>query len=944
MVCPPAPVHTDLLLVVAEALAAARRPQEVVEVLLAHAHAALRVPVAAWLVPGGEQEIAPAPTAQEGDGVAWPDLATLRAVWQRREPVLLEGSGAALLPLQVGEEPVRGLLGLAWPQAPDAAGIRLARALAGQAALHLGRLSREGRADPEGTDPVGGLARAALRIGQAPGLQAALEVITEEARLLVGAHQSVVSLTVSEDWAQAITAVSLSDKYAAWQDYAVPPDGSGIYALVCRVNGPLRLTQAELEAHPAWRGFGQHADQHPPMRGWLAVPLVGKGGRNIGLIQLSDREEGEFSARDEQILVQLAQFAAVTVENARLIELAQAELERREQAEARLRVLNMELEGRIGAATHELQSRAAALDAFVAFSEAVGTQTDVAALARQAVRVMRTTLGHVSVGYYEPEGGLWRAQVWSDDMTPEVVAQIRAGIPAEAPNLARAVASGEAAFVDGWDAEANALSTTVNYGAGAFVPVVIGGEVRCLLAVGTRAARRWTEHERSVMRAVGRSFQLALERAEATALLERRNGELAARTRALEGFAHLTGDLAAQGDPRLFVRRAQEVILSLLPPGYALYYERGGDHWRNRVQVGEVGNAALQAFIDAGPRVGATPSVDVPWQTRRPFYQDAYARGSDTPEEMVQHVSTVASLPVLRHGEVVGVLIAVIFEGRPWSHTDRIILETVVSSLGLALERAESVALLAERTAELEQTNAELARSNAELEQFAYVASHDLQAPIRAMTSFAGLTQRRYGDVLDDRGRMYLTQIAESGEHMKRLVDDLLTFSRVHTTQREPERVDSGAVFDAVRRRLETGADLAGARLTRGPLPPVLADPQQLDQLLQNLISNGLKYRRGGVTPEVHVWAEREGDFWRFGVRDNGIGIEPQYFGRIFEIFQRLHGREQYEGTGIGLAVCKKIVERHGGRLWVESEVGRGTTFFFTLPAVPGDAGPPFAG
>ncbi|MDL2345453.1 GAF domain-containing protein, partial [Deinococcus sp. MIMF12] len=806
------------------------------------------------------------------------------------------------------------------------------------AELERAELERAG-----GADPVGGLARAALRLGQAAGLQAALEVITEEARTLVGAHQSAVSLTVGGDWAQAITAVSLSDRYAAWRDSAGAPGGRGLPALVCRMNGPLRLTQAELEAHPVWRGFSQHAAGHPPLRGWLAVPLVGEGGRTIGLIQLSDREGGDFTARDEHILVQLGQLAAVTVENARLLELAQAELARREQAEARLRVLNMELEGRIGATAHELATRAAALDAFVAFSEAVGSQTDVAALARQAIRVLRATLGHVSVGYYEPEGRLWRAQVWSDDMGPEIVAQIRAGLPADMPPLAQALASGEPVFMDGWDGEANALPSTRGYGAGAFVPVVIGGEVRSLLALGTRASRWWTEHERSVMRAVSRSFQLALGRAGATALLERQNGELAARTRALEAFANLTGDLAAQGDARVFVRRAQEVILSLLPPGYALYYEREGDHWRSRVQVGDVGNPGLQAFIDAGPRVGATPSVDVPWETRRPHYQDAYARGSDTPEELVQHVHAAASLPVLRRGEVVGVLVAVTFEGRAWSRTDRVILETVVSSLGLALERAESVALLAERTAELEQTNAELARSNAELEQFAYVASHDLQAPIRAMTSFAGLIERRYGDVLDDRGRMYLAHIAESGEHMKRLVDDLLTFSRVHTAQREAEVVDSGAVFEAVHRRLDRGADLADARLSRGPLPPVLADPQQLDQLMQNLISNGLKYRREGVTPEVHVWAEREGDRWRFGVRDNGIGIERQYFGRIFEIFQRLHGREEYEGTGIGLAVCKKIVERHGGQIWVESEVGQGTTFFFTLPDGDG-AGPPLAG
>ncbi|KEF34749.1 hypothetical protein RDMS_05870, partial [Deinococcus sp. RL] len=847
MVRPPTSVPSDRLLAAAEAFAEARHPAEVLETLLAQAYAALRVPVAVWWVPETQAEYPAHPTAQVGEGAPWPDEAALRAVWPCGAGQVSPAGGVALLPFWAGEGGGRGLLGVAWPQPPGEEERCLARQFAAQAAWQLGQLARGGR-----RDALEGLARAALRLGQATGLRATLEVIAEEAHTLVGAQQAALILTAGEDGTPPITVLSPRDEGAA-------------------EHGAELLT---------------------PTGGDLTVPLLGRDGRTpLGLLRLRDRGAGAFSPEDERLLTPFARLAAATLEQARSLEAAQAEVQRREQAELQWHVRAMELEGRIGAATHELQTRAAALDAFVAFSEAVGTQTDVTVLAEQAIRVLRTTLGHVGAGYYEPEGRLWRAQVWSDDLAPELVAQIRAGLPADLPPLAQALASGEAVFVDGWDGEAHALPSTRHYGAGAFVPVAIGGEVRSLLAVGTRAARCWTEQERTVMRAVGRSFQLALERAEATALLERQNVELAARTRALEAFAHLTGDLAAQSDPRVFVRRAQEVMLSLLPPGYALYYEQDGERWRNRVQVGDVRNAALQAFIDAGPRVGQTPSVDLPAATQQPYYQDAYARGSDTPQELVQHVSTVASLPVLRRGEVVGVLVAAMFEGRPWSRTDRIILETVVSHLGLALERAESVALLAERTAELEQANAELERSNAELEQFAYVASHDLQAPIRAMTSFAELIGRRYGEQLDERGRKYLGQIITSGEHMKRLVDDLLAFSRVHTAQREPEVVDASEVFDTVRRRLQA-AQGAGAQVTRGALPRVLADPYQLDQLFQNLLTNGLKYRREGVEPSVHVWAQREGERWRFAVRDNGIGIERQYWERIFVIFQRLHGRE----------------------------------------------------
>jgi PAS domain S-box-containing protein len=180
-----------------------------------------------------------------------------------------------------------------------------------------------------------GLTEAALVMNSALSLDEALKAITEQARSIIGAHQSVISLTVSQNWAQAINAVSLSEKYAAWRDYKEPADGSGIYACVCHLNRPMRLTQAELEAHPRWKGFGTHAEHHPPMRGWLAAPLTGRDGRNIGLIQLSDKTLGEFTSEDEAILVQLAQMSSVAIENTRLYA---AEQQARAQAESANRI------------------------------------------------------------------------------------------------------------------------------------------------------------------------------------------------------------------------------------------------------------------------------------------------------------------------------------------------------------------------------------------------------------------------------------------------------------------------------------------------------------------------------------------------------------------------------------------------------------------------------
>ncbi|WP_295816567.1 ATP-binding protein [uncultured Deinococcus sp.] len=596
--------------------------------------------------------------------------------------------------------------------------------------------------------------------------------------------------------------------------------------------------------------------------------------------------------------------------------------------------LSRDLEARVAARTAELEGERAALDAFVAYKEAVGGESDLLTLAQQALQVVRANLEHVSAAYYERDGELWKARVWSADIPPEIALQITAGIPVNAPNYAEATQSGQPVFVDGWDAEANSVQGAESYGAAAFLPLVVRGETRSLFSVGTRAARAWTERERALVRAVARGLTVTLERTEQARHLAEQNAALAGRTRALEGFADLTRDLTLHDEPYTLIQRAQEVVLSLLPDGYALYFEPQGDCWVKRAQTGEMGTEALQAVADAGLPYHEAGNLLTPYTTLAPYYQDQYAQDTDNIGDLVAHLGASATFPVMVNGQPRGVFAVVLFgKLRPWSGPERAVMETVMRSLGLALERAESVNLLAQRTRELEQSNTELARSNAELEQFAYVASHDLQAPIRAVTSFAGLMAQRYGSLLDARGQRYLRQIVEGGEHMKRLVDDLLSFSRLHTQQRELVPVHSQGVFDAVVERLRGEVETLGATVSGGALPVVQADAPQLDQLFQNLISNGLKYRREGVAPRVQVSAAQEDTCWRFAVRDNGIGIESHYRERIFVIFQRLHGRDEYEGTGIGLAVCKKIVERHGGRLWVESTPGQGSTFFFTLPA-----------
>lgn len=233
---------------------------------------------------------------------------------------------------------------------------------------------------------------------------------------------------------------------------------------------------------------------------------------------------------------------------------------------------------------------------------------------------------------------------------------------------------------------------------------------------------------------------------------------------------------------------------------------------------------------------------------------------------------------------------------------------------------------------EWQRTQAELQRSNAELEQFAYVASHDLREPLRMVTSFTQLLAQRYGDQLDEQANTIINFAVDGASRMESLINDLLTFSRVGTQGSPFEPTDCAEALESALSNLQMLMQEANASITQASLPVVMADPAQLVQLFQNLMGNALKYRSERRHLTIEIGAEAQEDHWLFWVRDNGIGMKPKYTERIFLIFQRLHTRQEYSGTGIGLAICKKIIERHGGRIWAESAVDQGTTFFWTMP------------
>ncbi len=532
------------------------------------------------------------------------------------------------------------------------------------------------------------LSESAVTLNRSIGAQDMYQQLVDKLRETLGAHQALVSLNLDDRHAQQIHAVSLSGKYSRWARYDTPSDGSGIYSLVCETNRPLRLTQAELEAHPRWRGFGAHAAQHPPMRGWLAVPLIASSGRNIGLLQLSDKIQGEFSGDDELVAVQFAQMASIAIERADLID--------------KLRVRNRFFD--------------LSLEMFVIFDPRTMRWLQVNPVFAQLL------------GYSVEE---LCSREFFEFMHPDDHAATR--------DRARRLAAG--------------------------LPVPRMFENRYLCRDGTV---RWLE-----------------------------------------------------------------------------------------------------------------------WMSER---------GED--------------------GLVYGV-------GRDISH-----------------RRQAELAL--------RQTMVDLDARNRELQDFAFVASHDLQEPLRKIRAFSDRLQQRYSAELSPEARDYLSRSHQAAARMQTLINDLLAYSRVAARGKPFGPVDMGALLATVVDDLEARLESSGGRIDAGPLPTIEGDPTQLRQMLQNLLANALKFRDPGRPPVVTVTAEptRLGDVpaWRFSFVDNGIGFEPRYAEKVFVPFQRLHGRQEYEGTGIGLAIVRRIVERHRGTVLAQGVAGEGAKFTVCLPErqpPPADAAAP---
>jgi len=375
------------------------------------------------------------------------------------------------------------------------------------------------------------------------------------------------------------------------------------------------------------------------------------------------------------------------------------------------------------------------------------------------------------------------------------------------------------------------------------------------------------------------------------------------------GYHHTALFLVDREQGELVMKARAGNFADLFPLDHRLKLGQGMVGW-----VGSYGETLLANHVDEEPR-----------------YVNLYPDRITTQSEL--------SVPVVVGQDVVGVLDIQSPEADAFDENDVLAMETLAAQIAVAIENARLYGEIQRELSERERAEEALAekaealiKSNKELQHFAYIVSHDLQEPLRMVRSYVQLLERRYAGELDEDADDFIHYAVDGATRMQQMIDDLLRYSRVSTHGEPFATTDCDDIIRDVLDNLQIAIEESGAEITTESLPTVIGDPAQLTRLLQNLVSNGIKFSQNGSPPRIHVSAEEESDAWRFAVADNGIGIPPQESERIFRIFQRLHTRDEYPGTGIGLAVCKQIVQRHGGRIWVDSSPGEGSTFYFTIP------------
>jgi len=880
---------------------------------------------------------------------------------------------------------------------------------------------------------------AAIATAKLHGREALINYLVEQVRKVVGAHQAVISLTEEAGCRNSIDAVALSEKYAAWRDYSGSPDHSGIYASIFETNQPLMLTQEKLERHPRWRGFGDHAGKHPPMRGWLAVPLLDKSGANLGLLQLSDKMDGEFDADDLTIAQQFAQMALSVLEKNRLLsEVMAAEQRLKAQLDFTSTVTDCLAEGLI------------ATDEF-------GVLTFANPAARNFLSVDQDPLGLVLKQLLPLDPRNWKAEA-------ETTIQGEFDVPMQSIHYDARPLNGLAG-VRGWvvalrDVSSQRRANQAMRERDQFFNLSL--EIFCMVSlqgyfIQVNPAFASILHY-SVDSLVGQPYIELIDVAdrdrvmEAIQLLE--NGELihdlTIRVWDGEGHLHWLQFSAALGEDRVIYCVARDItekkaieeqiaqrnlILSMAGNtaklgGWSIELPGRQVLWSDEMfgllgfEPGHVPTldeglalytslhrAAVRSALEACISEGQSFDIDVEIQNANGQLLDARVAGQAVRDESGQIVRVSGALQdvserkraqreVLRLAirltntlesitdgfftvdtqwrftyvnqeatkqlnlsvhEMLGEEIWTMFPGardseigvryfQAMEDQQAAHFESFYAPMGRWFEihaypSEEGLAVyfrditVRRRTEEdLQLTMLELERSNRELQEFAFVASHDLQEPLRKIQAFSDRLALR-ATSLDDVGRDYLQRMTSAASRMQALIIDLLSYSRVNSRGQSLQLVELDQVLDEVLVDMEADIEGTASRIERQPLPIIMGDISQLRQVIQNLLSNAIKFQAAGNTPIIRIYAESVPDGrWSLCIADNGIGFDEKYLDRIFNPFQRLHSRETYSGTGIGLAIVKKIIERHKASITASSIPGQGSVFRITFPRIKKDS------
>lgn len=884
-----------------------------------------------------------------------------------------------------------------------------------------------------------GLSDAAIETSKLKTHDELVQYLVSQVRNVIGAHQSVLSLTVGEDWSQSINAVSLSDKYSAWTDYKTPPSGKGIYTLVCETKQPMLMTQEQLERHPRWKGFGADKKVHPPMRGWLAVPLINAADETMGILQLSDKFEGDFDEDDLAIALQFAHMASAVLQNSKLISDI-VEAERRLLGQVKFtqaitdsmedgivaisanrvvtfsnpsasRLLTNREEDIVGRDLNDLISAEESnfhwwlnknysggfeysshhvSDRWISanFSPMIESGTShgwVVVLrdishrrrAEQAMRE-RDQFFRLSLEMFcmvSMEGSFLQvnpafAKVLGFEPSDLVGVDYRTLIPAEERDKLAEYAKqirkkeGAAEFeIKALDIRGQVHWLDVSAAIGhQDVVFCVAHDITAQKIAADRIA--WTNQLLSMAGRTARLGSWSVDVAtnslewspEIYDIIEFPKDRVPSVSDAVSLFSEEDGvtaftalqDCATKGinyEIELKLNTLGGKVIDCLVTGEAV---RNSDGKIVRV-VGAFQDISSRKIaqrnaLDAAVKLNTTLeqmtdsyfAVDTEW--RLTYINRELSRMLDVSWDQIIGRTLWDAFPGSEFTEI-GERYRLAIETKEQQHFESFYapygrwyeVHAYPSSEGLGVHFRD-ITERKEVEVSLQKMLNELERSNRELQEFAYVASHDLQEPLRKIQAF-GERLRIRAKGLDEESQDYLQRMSSAASRMQALIIDLLNYSRVSTRNQNPSPVNMSEVIADVLKDMETQIEETGAVINVSALPVVYGDETQMRQVMQNLISNSIKFCAPGVVPRIYIDSVlTDANRYLITVKDNGIGFDEKYLEKIFAPFQRLHGRSAYPGTGIGLAIVKKIIERQGGTVSATSSPGVGSAFLINLP------------